>query len=101
MENLARVSDQPDKNSRRDGEISPQDVEAIRSAIRGKHAEVSLSAEGKFNYPTGKIGAESLGYDSDAIRQAPSRLLESFCGVGNPFSLGEIQSGTTILDFGC
>jgi len=101
MKNLARVVDQLDKNSSRDGEISPQDLEAIRSSIRKKYAEVSLSAEDKFSYPTGKIGAESLGYDSDAIRQAPSGLLESFCGVGNPFSLGEIMPGVTLLDFGC
>jgi SAM-dependent methyltransferase len=80
---------------------SPQDREAIRSSIRKKYAEVSISAGGKFNYPTGKIGAEMLRYDPDAIRQAPSGLLESFCGVGNPFSLGEIRPGATMLDFGC
>ena len=80
---------------------SLDDIEAIRSSIRKKYAEVSLSAGGKFSYPTGKLGAEMLRYDPDAIRQAPSGLLESFCGVGNPFSLGEIRPGATILDFGC
>jgi len=29
------------------------------------------------------------------------RLIESFCGVGNPFSPGDIQTGDTVLDFGC
>lgn len=28
-------------------------------------------------------------------------MLESFCGVGNPFSLGKIQPGDAVLDFGC
>jgi protein-L-isoaspartate O-methyltransferase len=54
-----------------------------------------------FSYPTGKEGAESLGYDADTIGSARSRLLESFCGVGNPFSLGEISPGEAVLDFGC
>ena len=28
-------------------------------------------------------------------------MTESFCGVGNPFSLGEPQPGQTVLDLGC
>ena len=28
-------------------------------------------------------------------------LLQSFCGVGNPFSLGSIRPGDAVLDFGC
>lgn len=55
---------------------------------------------GKFDYPTGKAGAEALAYDPDSIRQAPPKLLGSFCGVGNPFLLGGIPSGAVVLDFG-
>ncbi len=73
----------------------------IRAAIREKYAEVAISADGKFGYPTGRSGAEALAYDSGIISQAPSRLLESFCGVGNPFLLGEISPGESVLDFGC
>lgn len=28
-------------------------------------------------------------------------MTESFAGVGNPFSLGELRSGQTLLDLGC
>ena len=73
----------------------------VRDAIRWKYAEVARSAAGKFLYPTGRAGAEALGYDSDIISSAPPRLLESFCGVGNPFSLGKISTGDAVLDFGC
>jgi ubiquinone/menaquinone biosynthesis C-methylase UbiE len=66
-----------------------------------KYAEVSVSAAGKFLYPTGKNSAEALGYDPVFIESAHPKLLESFCGVGNPFSLGKIQSGDSVLDFGC
>lgn len=80
---------------------SAQDSEGIRVSIRAKYAEVAISAQGKFGYPTGKLGAETLGYDRDSIQKAPPTLLDSFCGVGNPFSLGEIPLGGTLLDFGC
>ncbi len=61
---------------------------------------MALSSEGKFEYPTGKAGAKALGYDPVYIREAPKSLLKSFCGVGNPFSLGDIQAGNNVLDIG-
>lgn len=62
---------------------------------------MASSAAGLFPYPTGRKGAELLGYDPTAIAAAPAPLLDSFCGVGNPFSLGAIPAGTSLLDFGC
>ena len=76
-------------------------MQAIRSAIRDKYAEVSVSAEGKFQYPTGRDGAIALGYDPAVLDSAHTRFFESSCGVGNPFSLGNIGYGATVLDFGC
>ena len=73
----------------------------IRNAIQAKYAEVSLSAAGKFEYPVGRAGAEALGYDAAVIERAGPAFLESFCGVGNPFSLGPIRPGEAVLDFGC
>ncbi len=35
------------------------------------------------------------------MNSAHPKLLQSFCGVGNPFSLGNILSGDAVLDFGC
>jgi arsenite methyltransferase len=83
------------------GETSPHVFEPIRKAIREKYAEVAVSAAGKFAYPTGREGAEALGYDPEIIRLTPPKLLESFCGVGNPFLLGDIAPGASVLDFGC
>ena len=62
---------------------------------------MSVSAKGQFSYPTGIEGAETLGYDPEIISAAPERMLESFCGVGNPFSLGKISPADAVLDFGC
>ena len=62
---------------------------------------MSVSAEGKFEYPTGRDGAIALGYDPAVLESAHTRFFESSCGVGNPISLGNIRSGATVLDFGC
>jgi ubiquinone/menaquinone biosynthesis C-methylase UbiE len=42
-----------------------------------------------------------MGYDLSVIETLPSDILKSFCGVGNPFSLGPVHAGETILDIGC
>lgn len=62
---------------------------------------MASSAAGLFPYPTGRKGAELLDYDPAAIAAAPVPLLDSFCGVGNPFSLGAIPEDASLLDFGC
>ena len=77
------------------------DEKKIQDAVREKYAQVSRSAAGKFNYPTGRDGALQQGYDPTIIQSMPDELIESFCGVGNPFRLGTITSGETILDVGC
>lgn len=81
-------------------DVSSPDPQIIRDAIRRKYSEVAVSSEGKFAYPTGKAGAEALGYEPVFINEAPPALLNSFCGVGNPFSPGNIQPGSCLLDIG-
>ena len=73
----------------------------IQDSVRRKYADVSQSAEGKFNYPTGKDGAVALGYDLSAVEDMADAILESFCGVGNPFVLGPFRAGDRVLDVGC
>jgi len=86
--------------TRRSGPVSCDNIDDIRAAIRSKYAEVSVSAAGKFQYPTGKDGAKALGYDPVVIQNAPPGLIELFCGVGNPFSLGRVERGDVVLDYG-
>ncbi len=83
------------------GQSTGHDAAAIRKAIQEKYAEVSKSAAGKFKYPTGREGADGLGYDRKLLDEAADALLQSFCGVGNPFALGPIRQGEAVLDIGC
>jgi arsenite methyltransferase len=81
--------------------VLERDVEAIQEGVRRKYAEVSRSAAGKFTYPTGREGAAALGYDAAHVAAASDGLFASYCGVGNPFALGEIREGDALLDVGC
>jgi arsenite methyltransferase len=83
------------------GNSTPASPDEIKNVIRKKYAGVSVSAIGKFEYPTGRGGARALGYNPAIIESAVPNLLESFCGVGNPFSLGDIRPGYVVLDIGC
>ncbi len=101
IQKSSRMPNHPVSGFKKQAEVSPEDLKEIRNAIRNKYAEVSISSEGKFQYPTGKDGANALGYDSAVIQSIDQKCLESFCGVGNPFSLGKIRAGAAVLDFGC
>jgi SAM-dependent methyltransferase len=73
----------------------------IEEGIRGKYAKASVTPEGLFRYPTGRAGLEAVKYDSNVIRDLPEAAVASYCGVGNPFTLGPIHEGEAVLDIGC
>ena len=73
----------------------------IRRAIKQKYSVAAQCVEGLFQYPTGMEGAKQLKYDQRFIDEAPKGIVKNFCGVGNPFSLGDINPGETVLDIGC
>ncbi|MBW2145459.1 MAG: methyltransferase domain-containing protein [Deltaproteobacteria bacterium] len=75
--------------------------EKIKGQIKEKYRKVALTPHGSFNFPVGRDGLEALGYDRELIEAFPKTVADSFCGVGNPFSLGPVRRGETILDVGC
>jgi ubiquinone/menaquinone biosynthesis C-methylase UbiE len=50
---------------------------------------------------TGREGARLLGYDLSSSSDIPESAIASFCGVGSPFTSGEIMEGDSVLDVGC
>jgi len=81
--------------------LNTQDVAAIRNGIAQKYRRVAASPEGLFRYPTGEASARGLGYPPDLLAAIPLVVRERFVGVGNPFSLGPIRIGESVLDLGC
>lgn len=81
--------------------LTTEEIQTIEKGIREKYAKVSISPEGLFNYPTGRAALKTLRYDPQIISTLPEEAIDSYCGVGNPFSLGPIHPGESILDIGC
>ncbi len=80
--------------------LTLEDKNKIETGIRKKYAQVAAGPQGLFKYPTGKSGLEALQYDPELLKTLPDEILDSFCGVGNPFSLGSVDRGETVLDIG-
>ncbi len=76
------------------------DIETLRSEIRKEYAEVATNPAKGFHFHTGRPLATLLGYPDRWVEAVPLTSLESFAGTGNPFSLGEIQPGETVVDVG-
>src|SRR5215470_10475756 len=76
------------------------DVEKLREAIRQEYAEVALKPEQGFHFHTGRPLARMLGYNDQWLEGIPEASIESFAGTGNPFSLGDLQAGSQIVDVG-
>lgn len=72
----------------------------LRKEVQEKYAEVAINPDQTFHFHHGRPLAEILGYSMDQLDAMPPQAVESFAGVGNPFSLGAIQLGETVLDVG-
>jgi len=83
-------------------EMTEPEIQEVRQGIKEKYDRVAAAGSGCcFQYPTGKAGMELQGYAPELINNFPPEVLTAFCGVGNPFSLGPLAPGATVLDIGC
>jgi arsenite methyltransferase len=76
------------------------DVAALRDEVREKYREVAEDPHRAFHFHTGRPLAARLGYDHAAVDALPDRAVESFAGVGNPFSLRTLDAGERVVDVG-
>jgi arsenite methyltransferase len=76
------------------------DSDELRSQVRDKYREVALEPHGRHHFHTGRRAAGLFGYDPVVVDGLPDRAVESFAGVGNPFSLREIEPGEHVVDVG-
>ena len=80
--------------------MNSQDSE-VKQQIRARFASVARSPESEKVFPVGPNSAKALGYVANEIDSLPVEVTESFNGVGNPLSLGHVETGQTVLDLGC
>jgi SAM-dependent methyltransferase len=81
--------------------LTAEDRKRIEEGLQQKYAKVSVNPEGLFRYPTGRSGLEALDYNAHIVQSLPEAAVASYCGVGNPFTLGPVHEGETVLDIGC
>src|SRR5690242_8025241 len=78
----------------------PVDPDALREQVRDKYREVAVDPGGGFHFHTGRDLARRLGYEVGTVDALPDRAVESFAGVGNPFSLRPLTPGEKVVDVG-
>jgi SAM-dependent methyltransferase len=76
------------------------DPDALRAQVRGKYRDVATDPSASFHFHTGRGLAIRLGYDAAAVGALPDQAVESFAGVGNPFSLRRLAPGERVVDVG-
>ena len=76
------------------------DPATLREQVREKYREVATDPHATYHFHTGRPLAARLGYDSAIVDRLPDVAVESFAGVGNPFSLRSITAGERVVDIG-
>jgi SAM-dependent methyltransferase len=82
------------------GEALVVDAERLREQVKDKYRAVAVDPDQVFHFHTGRPLARRLGYDDGAVAALPDRAVESFAGVGNPFSLRPLGRGERVVDVG-
>jgi len=76
------------------------DTEVLRGQVREKYRAVAIEPDATYHFHTGRPLAARLGYDPVVVDGLPDRAVESFAGVGNPFSLRPLEPGERVVDVG-
>jgi SAM-dependent methyltransferase len=77
------------------------DRDVLRCQIQEKYTDVAVEPEKGFHFHTGRPLARMLGYADEDIDALPPASVASFAGTGNPFSMGTLAPGESVLDIGC
>ena len=77
------------------------DKEKLKSEVRLTYTQVAEDPAGDYHFHRGaEYAAKYLGYDLAALKALPLTATEVFCGMGNPFSMGTLENGATVIDIG-
>ena len=73
----------------------------LREQIQEKYCDVAERPEEGFHFHTGRPLAKMIGYEDADLDSLPESTIESFAGTGNPFLMGRLAEGETVVDIGC
>jgi SAM-dependent methyltransferase len=75
-------------------------LEVLRAEIQKEYTHVALDPGKGYHFHTGRRAAALLKYDESLYAGLPESVIASFAGTGNPFSVGPILPGETVVDVG-
>jgi arsenite methyltransferase len=75
-------------------------LEALRLEIQREYTSVACDPNKGYHFHTGRRLATTLGYDPALYADVPEANIASFAGTGNPFTVGPIHPGETVVDIG-
>lgn len=77
------------------------DTQKLKNEVRRTYASVAANPHGEFHFHRGpEYAARQLGYDYVELSRLPRIATEPFAGVGNPFKMGRLPPGATVVDIG-
>jgi arsenite methyltransferase len=79
----------------------PGQPDVVHASVIDRFRRIAIAPDHERRFPVGPESAKKLGYELAEVDALPSAVTESFCGVGNPLSLGEPEPGHTVIDLGC
>lgn len=79
---------------------APVDVERLRAEVKLKYRDVATAPTKGFHFHVGRPLARMLDYPMTVVDSLPDEVVESFAGVNNPFSMGDLRPGESVLDIG-
>lgn len=74
--------------------------EFILKAVCDMYADVARDPLKGYHFPTGRLACLFVGYPAAQLDRVPATAVESFAGVGYPFTAGAIRKGDCVLDIG-
>lgn len=78
-----------------------ENCQDIRTQLRELYTRLANEPDADFGWGKGKENSRLLGYAEAWLNELPDCVWESAAAVGNPFSLGAVHSGETVIDLGC
>jgi arsenite methyltransferase len=77
------------------------DEKRLRKEVSAMYSRVARRPGGNFHFHRGpEYAAKLLGYDPQELETLPARATRSFAGVANPFLMGAVKPGETVVDIG-
>jgi arsenite methyltransferase len=81
--------------------IECEQPDNVRASVIDRFRRVAIAPNQERKLSVGPESAKTLGNEPAEVDGLPFAVTESFCGVGNPFSLDGPEPGQTVNDLGC